>query len=129
MRLNIKQEMKSKSSCSVPVISRIMTLKLYILIPGTCNYITINTKKYFVHMIKLRKLQWGNYLILGFPGGSGRKDSACNVGHLGLIPGLGRSPEGKHSNLLRYSCLENPQGQRSLVGCTPWGCTELATTE
>ena len=80
-------------------------------------------------MIKFRKLQWGNYLILGFPGGSGRKESACNVGHLGLIPGLGRSPGGKHSNPLRYSCLENPQGQRSLVGCTPWGCSELATTE
>ena len=34
--------------------------------------------------------------ILGFPGGSGGKESACSVGDLGLIPGLGRSPgEGK----------------------------------
>ena len=33
---------------------------------------------------------------IGFPGGSGGKESACNVGDLGLIPGLGRSPgEGK----------------------------------
>ena len=30
--------------------------------------------------------------ILGFPGGSDGKESACNVGDLGLIPGLGRSP-------------------------------------
>ena len=35
-------------------------------------------------------------VFLGFPGGSAGKESACNVGDLGLIPGLGRSPgEGK----------------------------------
>ena len=45
--------------------------------------------------------------ILGFPGGSGSKETACNVGDLGLIPGLGRSPGGGHSNPLQYSCLEN----------------------
>ena len=36
------------------------------------------------------------------------KESACNVGDLGSIPGLGRSPRGGHGNLLQYSCLENP---------------------
>ena len=40
----------------------------------------------------------------------------------GLIPGLGRSPGGGHDNPLQYSCLENPHGQRSLVGYSPWGC-------
>ena len=40
----------------------------------------------------------------------------------GLIPGLGRSPGGGHDNSFRYSCLENPHGQRSLAGCSPWGC-------
>ena len=45
---------------------------------------------------------------LGFPGGSDGKESACNAGDLGLIPGLGRSPGGEHGNLLQYSCLENP---------------------
>ena len=30
---------------------------------------------------------------------------------------------------LQYSCLENPHGRRSLVGCSPWGCEELDTTE
>ena len=46
--------------------------------------------------------------IYGFPGGSEGKPSACNVGDLGLIPGLERSPgEGNH-NPLQYSCLENP---------------------
>ena len=59
-------------------------------------------------------------VFLGFPGGSGGKESACNVGDLGLIPGLGRSPGGGHGHPLQYSYLDNPQGQRSLVGCSLW---------
>ena len=45
---------------------------------------------------------------MGFPGGSDGKESACNVGDLGLIPGLARSPGGGHGNPHEYSCLENP---------------------
>ena len=45
-----------------------------------------------------------------FPGGSDGKESACIVGDLGWIPGLGRSPGGGHGNSLQYSCLENPHG-------------------
>ena len=52
--------------------------------------------------------------ILGFPGGSDSKESVCNVGDLGTILGLGRSPGGGHGNPLQYSCLENPHGQSSL---------------
>ena len=37
------------------------------------------------------------------------------------IPGLGRSPQGGNDNPLQYSCLENPHGQRSLVGYSPEG--------
>ena len=44
--------------------------------------------------------------ISGFPGGSDGKASACNVGDLGSIPGLGRSPGEGNSNSLQYSCLE-----------------------
>ena len=44
----------------------------------------------------------------GFPGGSDAKASACNVGALGSIPGLERSPGEGNGNLLQYSCLENP---------------------
>ena len=58
---------------------------------------------------------------LGFAGGSDGKESTCNVGDLGLIPGLGRSPGGGHGNPLQYSCLENLHGQRSLASCSPWG--------
>ena len=56
-------------------------------------------------------------------------DSAGNVRHLCLIPGLGRSPAGGHGNLLQYSCLEKPHGQRSLAGCSPCGHKESDTTE
>ena len=53
-------------------------------------------------------------VFLGFPGGSDSKELACNVGYLGLIPGLRRSPEGGHDNPLQNSCLENPHIQRNL---------------
>ena len=62
-------------------------------------------------------------------GGSDDKEFACNVGDLGSIPGLERSPGGGHGNPLQYSCLENPHGQRSLVGYSPWGCKESRMTE
>ena len=70
-----------------------------------------------------------HHCILGFTGGSDSKESACNAGDLGLIPGLGRSPGGGHRNPLQYSCLENPRGQRSLAGYSPWGCKELDRTD
>ena len=43
------------------------------------------------------------------------------MGDLGLIPGWGRSPGRGNVNPLQYSCLENPHGQRSLAGYSPWG--------
>ena len=46
-------------------------------------------------------------LLMGFPGGSDGKESACNAGDLGSIPGLGRSPGEGIGNPLQYSCLEN----------------------
>ena len=67
--------------------------------------------------------------LLGFPGGSVGKESACSTGDLGSVFGLGRSPGGGHSNPLHYSCLETPHGQRSLVGCSPWSHKELDMTE
>ena len=68
-------------------------------------------------------------IFKGFPGGSVRKESACNAGGLGSIPGLGRSPGGGHGNPLQYSCLENSHGQRSLVACRMWGLKESDMTE
>ena len=43
----------------------------------------------------------------GFPGGSDGKESACNAGDSGLIPGLGRSAGEENGNPLQYFCLEN----------------------
>ena len=65
----------------------------------------------------------------GLPGSSAGKESTCNAGDLGLIPGLGRSLGGGHGDPLQYSGLENPCGQRSLAGCIPWDCKESDTTE
>ena len=65
-----------------------------------------------------------------FPGGSDGKESAWNAGDWGSIPGLGRSPAGRHGNPLQYSCLENfMDRERSQAGYSPWGCKESDTTE
>ena len=66
------------------------------------------------------------------PRPSGRSDSKAsdyNVGDLGSIPGLGRSPEEGNGNPFQYSCLEKSHRRRSLVGYNPWGRKELDTTE
>ena len=47
---------------------------------------------------------------MGFPCGSAGKEFACNVGDLGLIPGLGRSPGEGKGYPLQYSGLENSMG-------------------
>ena len=51
--------------------------------------------------------------------------NAGDVGLVDSIPGLGQSPEGGNGNPLQYSCLENPHGQRSLVGYSSWGHKEI----
>ena len=65
---------------------------------------------------------------MGFPGGLHGKESACDAGDWGLIPGWGRSPGEGHGNSLQYSCLENPSDRvvrRAIVR----GVAELDTTE
>ena len=47
------------------------------------------------------------YVMMGFSGGSDGKESACNAGDLGSIPGLGRSPLEGNGYSLQYSHLEN----------------------
>ena len=65
---------------------------------------------------------------MGFPGGSDSKESTSSAGDLSSIPGLGRFPGGGHDNPLQYSCLENPHGQRGMVGYSPWGLKESDMT-
>ena len=61
---------------------------------------------------------------MGFPGGLVSKESVRNAGDVGSIPRLGRSPGGGNGNPLQYSCLENPHGERSLMGYSSWGHKE-----
>ena len=68
----------------------------------------------------VRKMPWRRDrlptpVFLGFPCGSDSKESSCNVGDLGLIPGLGRSRKEGRGNALQYSSLENLHGERSLL--------------
>ena len=62
-----------------------------------------------MHILVSKALFQKAFLIkaLNFPGGSDGKESACNMGDPGLIPGLGRSPGEGNGNSLQYSCLEN----------------------
>ena len=50
---------------------------------------------------------------MGFPDDSDSKESACNAGNLGSVPGLGRSPRGRNDNPFQYSCLGNPMDRRA----------------
>ena len=67
--------------------------------------------------------------IMGFPGGSDSKESACSARDLGSIPGLGRSPEEGNGNPLQYSRLENPMDRGPWGGYSPWGRKESEMTE
>ena len=82
----------------------------------------------------VRKIYWRRDRIpipvfLGFPHGSDGKESAYDARDLGSIPGLWKSPGGGRGNPLQYSSLETPQGQRSLMGYSPWGHKESDMTE
>ena len=72
------------------------------------RFFTISTKITWT-VFKLLEMHGPDpmYLILSFPGSSVGKESACNVGDLGLIPGLGRSLGEGNGNALQYSCLED----------------------
>ena len=68
-------------------------------------------------------------LSLDFLGSSESKESVCNAGDPGSIPGSGRCPGEGNGNPLQYCCLENPHGQKSLVGYSPWSCKESDMNE
>ena len=68
------------------------------------------------------------YLLKSFPSGSDIKESACNAGDLGSIPGMGRSLGEGNGNPLQCSCLENPM-DRGAWRAAVHGVTELDMTE
>ena len=66
-------------------------------------------------------------IMLGFPGGLDGKESACNVGALGSIPGLGRSPGKGNGHPLQYSCLENSMDREAWQATVHGVAKELDT--
>ena len=81
----------------------------------------------WVRMITWKRDRLHTAVFLAFRDGSDGKESACNAGDLGLIPGLERSPREGHGNPLQCSCLKNSHGQRSLVSYSLWGHKESDT--
>ena len=81
-------------------------------------------RKYNKHNQKL-KLWWKN--LLGCPGGSAGKESACKTGDLGSIPGLGRPPGEGKGYPLQYCGLENPKstGSQRLLTVSSSHCFPL----
>ena len=64
--------------------------------------------------------------LKGSPGGSDSKESNCNEGHTGVIPGSGRSPGEGNGYPLQYSCLENSM-DRGAWQATVYGVTKSWT--
>ena len=70
--------------------------------------IPVDGSKQNIYFYSTGKMLLSKLVNLGVAIDSEGKVSACNAGDLGLIPGLGRSPEEGNGNPLQYSCLENP---------------------
>ena len=66
------------------------------------------------HSKKLRSVL--KYICHGFPGGSDGKESTCNVGNLGSVLGLGRSPGEENGNPPKEFCLESFMDRGALQG-------------
>ena len=101
----------------------------------THHYPTLSESQHW----SLTHLPWGNILdrvptwrnspnLTIFLGGSDTKESVCNVGDLGLIPGSGRSLGGGNGSPLQDSCLENPR-DGGLPSYSPWSFKDSDMTE
>ena len=114
--------------------SYILRIDLYILLSILYVKIYKIYKRHFIYLSWSGKIPWRRdrlptSVFLGFPGGSDSKESACNMGDLGLILVLGRSPGGGHGNPLQHAPLENSNRLRSLTGYSLQGHKESDTTE
>ena len=73
-----------------------------------------------------------HYLLFGmygFPGSSVGKESACDAGDLGSIPGFGKIPWRREWQPTPVFLPGESHGQRNLAGYNPWGCKESDMTE
>ena len=62
----------------------------------------------------------GSLPSMGFPGGSDGKESVCNAGDLGSVPGLGRSPGAGHDNPFQYTCMDNSMDREARLPTVHW---------
>ena len=75
------------------------------------HLITAHEIQNFKYICVGYKININTNLLWGFPGSSDGKETACNAGDLGSIPGSGGSPVEENSNSLQSFCLENPMGR------------------
>ena len=95
--------------------SSLILLHVVVIFP-----VPFNEEILFSHYILLPLLsRLIDHRYIGFPGGSDGQESACNVGDLGSVPGLGRSPGKGNSCPLQSSCLQNSMDRGA--GYSPWG--------
>ena len=87
-------------------------------------YTDLNRNGFSVFSLNKILALGSGYIYMGPPWWLSGKESTCNAGDMGLIPGWGRSPREGNSNLLQYSCLGNPM-DRSLAGHSIWGCKRV----
>ena len=100
------------------------TLKDVPYMDGTLG--ATSRRKFILHPANLAKHSFATtFQTFGLPCGSAGKGSACNVGDMGSIPALGRSPGEGKGYPLQYSALKNS------MDCiySPWGHKESDTTE
>ena len=80
----------------------------------------MNTETYSKYNIQFKLFLFNDKVL---PGGSEGKESTCNAGDPGWIPGSVRFPGGENGNPLQYSCLENPEARGG------WGATVHRSTK
>ena len=79
---------------------------------------------YMLKDIEIQNAYWWSFLVAQLV-----KNPPAIAGDPGFIPRSGKSPGGRHGNPLQYSGMENPHGQRSSGGYSPWGHKESYTTK
>ena len=108
-------------------------MKIYMRVFWVCIYIYTHicmyTHTHIYFYIYTHTHIYTHMITYDFPGGSDGKESACNAGNPGSIPGSGRSPGEGNGNPLQYSCLENFMGRGAWRDTVHGGLKESDTTE
>ena len=107
------RQSREQDTNSLPQDSRLFTPEPRLTFPASpTNQAHLHPVLFSLHFQLVAASTYNSFPFpahfLGFPGGSDDKESACNAGALGSVPGSGRSPGAGNSNLLQASCLGNP---------------------